>query len=297
MRERLAIGFIKMHGTGNDFIVVDGRSFLPVTEEWLKEKAPELCNRHFGIGADGILVILPSERADARMRIFNPDKSEAESCGNGIRCVARVLACHQGHQKGCVSIETLAGVQAVTYERESDGNFRFTVDMGPPILEPERIPTLLGDGRTALNVPIFCPPAGSFVGHCVSMGNPHLVIFAGAVDELPLERVGPFLENHPAFPKRTNVEFVEVLSRDRLRVRVWERGAGITLACGTGACASVVAAILTGRTDNTVTVSLPGGDLTIQWNGEGGVLMNGPAVEVFRGEVSVTRKGINFLKR
>ncbi|MCS7223466.1 MAG: diaminopimelate epimerase [Armatimonadetes bacterium] len=276
-----------MQGLGNDFVVIDGRRSLPVDPETIATLSVPWCDRHFGIGADGILLILPSDAADARMRIFNADGSEAESCGNGIRCVARVLAQEKGDRQGVVTIETLAGHQRVMYEKDGKGRFSFTVDMGPPILEPARIPTTLGNSSTALNVCLTVTGLGAFVGHCVSMGNPHFVVFTDSVGDLPLEVIGPALERHPAFPKRTNVEFAQVVSRNQLRVRVWERGAGPTLACGTGACATVVAAILTRRTGPQVTVALPGGELIIHWEGEGSVLMTGPAEEVFRGEIAV----------
>lgn len=274
-----------MHGLGNDFVVIGALDGLPLLEEQLGSFAQFVCDRHFGVGADGVIWLLPSKVADFQMRLFNPDGSEAEMCGNGIRCAAKWIYDRDYAKGKVVRIETLAGIKTVWIKAGNDKAIAITVDMGAPIFEPSHIPTTLGDGNEALEVPLHVEGIGAFVINAVSMGNPHCVIFAGAIDTLPLEVVGPKLEHHPAFPKRTNVEFVQVLSRTELQVRVWERGAGLTLACGTGACASLAAAVRTGRTERNAIVHLPGGDLEVDWRDDGHIYMTGPAVEVFRGEI------------
>ena len=278
------IVFVKMHGIGNDFVVIGALDDLPLPEEKLSEFARFVCDRHFGVGADGVIWILPSQVADFKMRIFNPDGSEAEMCGNGIRCAAKWFYDRDYAKGKAVQVETLAGIKTVWVQEENGEAVAVTVDMGEPIFAPSLVPTSLGEGSEAIEVPLSVEGAGTYIVSAVSMGNPHCVVFVNDVDNFPVETIGPRIEHHPAFPKRTNVEFVQVLSRNEMKVRVWERGAGLTLACGTGACASLVIASRTGRTDRKAKVHLPGGTLTIEWRDDGRIYMTGPAVEVFRGE-------------
>lgn len=278
--------FTKMHGLGNDFVVISALDGLPIPEERLPDFARFVCDRHFGVGADGVLWLLPSKKADFLMRLINSDGSEAEMCGNGIRCVAKWFYDRDYAKSETVQVETLAGIKTVWVQPERGQAVAVTVDMGEPIFDPSIIPTTLGSSGEALEVPLHVEGAGAFIVNAVSMGNPHCVIFADAIDKLPLEVIGPKLEHHPAFPKRTNVEFVQVLSPTKLKVRVWERGAGLTLACGTGACASLATAVRTGRTERKATVHLPGGDLEVEWREDSHIYMTGLAVEVFRGELT-----------
>lgn len=276
--------FVKSHGIGNDFIILDGLR-EPLEDMDLSGLAVRLCERHFGIGADGILLVLPSGRADYRMRIINSDGSEAEMCGNGIRCFARYLV-SRGLANDIVSIETLAGIKTVETSQGKD-DLLFTVNMGKPLLEAAEIPVFGYVGKVisqSLDV-----HGTAYDITCVSMGNPHCVIFVEdkSVDDVALSETGPKIEMHSAFPKKTNVEFAEVINRSEMKVRVWERGAGITLACGTGACASVVAGVLNGFVENQTEVHLPGGDLYIDWRSDGNVYMTGPAKEVFVGKIAI----------
>jgi len=279
------IVFVKMHGLGNDFVVIGALDELPLPEEKLGEFARFVCDRHFGVGADGVIWVLPSRVADFKMRIFNPDGSEAEMCGNGIRCAAKWFYDRDYAKGNTVQVETLAGVKTVWVQAEGGEAVAVTVDMGEPVFEQSLVPASLCEGREAIGVPLEVEGVGTFTASAVSMGNPHCVIFVNDVEDFPVETVGPKIEHHPAFPKRTNVEFVQVLSRNEMKVRVWERGAGLTLACGTGACASLAVAVKTGKTERKATVHLPGGALTIEWRDDGRVYMTGPAVEVFRGEL------------
>ncbi|AUT00028.1 diaminopimelate epimerase [Nostoc sp. CENA543] len=279
----MAIEFTKYHGLGNDFILIDNRaSKTPVLSP---EKAVQLCDRHFGIGADGVIFALPGEKdTDYTMRIFNSDGSEPEMCGNGIRCLAGFIADLEGisRNQDTYRIHTLAGV--ITPQLMPDGQIR--VDMGLPRLLASEIPTTLGgaDGKV-INQPLEVE-GKSWDVTCVSMGNPHCITFVPDVAAIPLETIGPKFEHHPVFPQRTNTEFIEVVSRDYLKMRVWERGAGITLACGTGACASLVAAVLNDKCDRAATVELPGGLLEIEWSElDQRVYMTGPAERVFTGKV------------
>ncbi|GAX38105.1 diaminopimelate epimerase [Nodularia sp. NIES-3585] len=278
----MAIEFTKYHGLGNDFILVDNRaSSLPLVTP---EQAIKLCDRHFGIGADGVIFALPGENgADYTMRIFNSDGSEPEMCGNGIRCLGRFIADLEGESrnKDSYRIHTLAGV--ITPQLMADGQVK--VDMGLPRLLAGEIPTTLGTPETkVINQPLEV--AGqTWEVTCVSMGNPHCITFVEDVAAIPLEIIGPQFEHHPAFPQRINTEFIQVLSRDYVKMRVWERGAGITLACGTGACAALVAGVLTGNCDRIATVELPGGCLQIEWSEiDQRVYMTGPAQLVFTGQ-------------
>ncbi|MGK7346100.1 MAG: diaminopimelate epimerase [Candidatus Nitrospinota bacterium M3_3B_026] len=272
--------FTKMHGLGNDFVVVDLRK---KKFPRLAEKARLICDRRFGIGCDQVIVIMKSRRADYRMRIYNPDGSEAEMCGNGIRCFAKYLWDRRDpviRRKKSLDVETPAGI---IRPRVAEGGM-VEVDMGEPVLDGEAIPSLF-KGRV-VDEPLAAVSKRYRIT-AVSMGNPHAVIFTDDVEGVNLERVGPAIENSQKFPNRTNVEFVEVKNRRRVKARVWERGAGATLACGTGACAVAVASALNGRTGRKVAVELPGGTLVIEWTRSNRVLMTGPAAEVFRGVMDV----------
>lgn len=276
--------FTKMHGLGNDFIVVAGEPKLPDNAAAL---AIELCNRFFGIGADGLVYILPSEKADFMMRIMNSDGSEAEQCGNAIRCVSKYVYDHGMTDKEEITIETIgAGVQKVQLSVQDGKVATVRVDMGQPILKGTQVPTTI-DQDVVLGHPIEVD-GREFRFTAVSMGNPHCVIYVDDAVSFDLQAWGPKLETHPLFPRKINVEFVTVKSRDYADMRVWERGAGPTLACGTGACATLVSSVLNGLTDRKATVSLKGGDLYIEWNEEDNhVYMTGPAQEVFHGTVGL----------
>ncbi|ABA22697.1 diaminopimelate epimerase [Trichormus variabilis ATCC 29413] len=280
---KMAIEFTKYHGLGNDFILIDNRASK--TPAITPEKAVEMCDRHFGIGADGVIFALPGENGtDYTMRIFNSDGSEPEMCGNGIRCLAAFLADLEGlsRNKDTYRIHTLAGV--ITPQLTPDGQIK--VDMGLPRLLAGEIPTnIAAADQKVINQPLEVE-GKTWEVTCVSMGNPHCITFVEDVAAIPLETIGPKFEHHPAFPQRTNTEFIQVVSRDYLKMRVWERGAGITLACGTGACASLVAAVLTGRSDRLATVELPGGPLEIEWSEvDQRIYMTGPADRVFTGKL------------
>lgn len=274
------MNFTKMHGLGNDFIVIEGERSLPNNAP---ELALELCNRYFGIGADGLVYILPSSTADFCMRIINSDGTEAEQCGNAIRCVAKYVYDNGLTDKEAITIETLgAGVQQVQLNVVNGEVETVRVDMGEPILNGLQIPTTI-DANPVINQSVEVD-GREFRFTAVSMGNPHCVIYVDDAASFDLAQWGPKLETHPLFPRKINVEFVTVRSRNYTDMRVWERGAGPTLACGTGACATVVASVLNGFTDRTAVVSLKGGDLNIEWNeADNHVYMTGPAAIVFRG--------------
>ena len=284
----MAIEFTKYHGLGNDFILLDNRhrSEPLVTPE----QAIKMCDRHFGIGADGVIFALPGQaNTDYTMRIFNSDGSEPEMCGNGIRCLAQFIAHLEAQEKGLTSadlvghkyrIHTLAGI--ITPQLED--NQQVKVDMGMPILSAQDIPTNLGTPENKVINQTLSVADSDWLVTCVSMGNPHCITFVDNVAEIPLEVIGPQFEHHTAFPQRTNTEFIEVVRPDYLKMRVWERGAGITLACGTGACAAVVAGVLTDNSKRNCTVELPGGCLQIEWSdSDQRVYMTGPATAVFTG--------------
>jgi diaminopimelate epimerase len=279
----MAIDFTKYHGLGNDFILIDNRQ--QPEPRITSQEAVAWCDRHFGIGADGVIFALPGQQgADYTMRIFNSDGSEPEMCGNGIRCLARFIgdleAAEQGDARSTYQIHTLAGLMVP--KLEADG--QITVDMGLPRLLAAEIPTTLAaPDQKVVNVPLEV--AGqSWDVTCVSMGNPHCITFVDDVTAISLEAIGPQFEHHSVFPKRTNTEFIQVVRPDYLKMRVWERGAGITLACGTGACASLVAGVLNGKCDRRATVELPGGCLLIEWSeADGHLYMTGPAQRVFEG--------------
>ncbi len=273
------IPFTKMHGIGNDYVVLDGFGPRPADPEAL---ARALLDRRFGVGGDGLLLVLPSDQADVRMRMFNVDGSEAEMCGNGLRCLVK-YAWERGRMtaKAEGTVETKAGILGWRVREADDRVESVTLDMGRPRRERREIPMSGPDGHVE-DEPLEVLDR-TFSVTAVSMGNPHAVTFVDDVDAFPLERYGPAVERHASFPRRTNAEFVEVVSPTELRQRTWERGCGETLACGTGACAVVVAAAATGRTKRDVVVHLRGGDLEVRWTKDDHVLLTGPAVEVFEG--------------
>lgn len=272
--------FIKMHGLGNDFVFLD--HFSVAADVDYPQLAKKLCHRQFGIGGDGLVVIMPSKVADARMRIINSDGSEPEMCGNGIRCFARYVYDQGLVRHNPIRVETLAGVLSVHLNIKEDRVEGARVDMGEPILRADLIP-VIGQGEPVVGETLQVL-GETFEYTAVSMGNPHCVIFVEDLVTLDFERFGPAIEKHLLFPRKTNVEFIEVNSRKDLTMKVWERGAGPTLACGTGACAAAVAAVLNNKTERTVTIHLPGGDLLIEWGLDNHVYMTGPATYVFKGE-------------
>lgn len=286
-----------MHGIGNDFILIEciGQA-CPSETESLRGLSERLCHRRFGIGADQLLLLYPSSIADFRMRILNADGTEVEMCGNGIRCLAKFIWDRKLSGKNILHIETLAGI--IKPEKTDD---MVKVDMGEPIFEPEKIPVNMsregvGDQEAARDSKLKTRDSKmvgdyslrikdrEFRVSCVSMGNPHAIIVVDDVSSFPVPYYGPLIETHPVFPKKTNVEFIQVLARKEIRMRVWERGSGETMACGTGASAAAVAATAKGLTDNAVTVHLLGGDLFIEWADDNHVYMTGPAATVFEGE-------------
>ena len=275
--------FTKMHGLGNDYIYVncfDQKIDNP------GELARKLSDRHYGIGSDGLVLILPSEKADFRMRMFNSDGSEAEMCGNAIRCVGKFVYDNRLTDKKTITVETLAGIKTLEMA-EKDGIIMLVrVDMGEPILEPARIPV-----KTDKNIFISekIDVSGQYFNvTCVSMGNPHAITYVDDVDNFPVDKIGPLMENHQLFPKRINAEFVQVIDRNTLKMRVWERGAGETMACGTGACAVLVASVLNGISERRATVKLLGGDLIIEWDEKTNkVFKTGPATTVFEGVIHI----------
>ena len=283
--------FIKMQGAGNDYIYVDCLDGH-FTED-PGQVARAISDRHFGVGGDGLVLIHPSQQADARMQMFNADGSEAEMCGNAIRCVAKYLYEESIVSKQQMTIETACEDLKLELRADNKHVYGVRVDMGCPVLEAEKIPTLLaGNPVVDQAISLEMAPAGleALRVTCVSMGNPHCVIFVEkATDDLVLG-IGPFIERDERFPKRTNVEFVEVIDRHRVRQRTWERGSGETLACGTGASAVCVAGALTDRTERKITNHLLGGDLEIEWAENDHVYMTGPAEEVFRGEWTIPKR-------
>jgi len=275
------VRFTKMHGLGNDYVYVN------CFEEQVDEPAAvarAISDRHFGVGGDGLILILPSDEADVRMRMFNADGSEGQMCGNGIRCLAKYAFEHGLAEANPMRVETAAGVKTIDLDVDEAGKVTAaTVDMGEPILDPSRIPVNIPQKRI-VDLPIRTSTRALKMT-CVSMGNPHAVIYIDDLQAVPLEEIGPELENHPLFPQRVNAHFVRADSQEEVTMRTWERGSGATLACGTGASAVCVAGVLTGRSGRTITAHLPGGDLRLQWRRQDNhVYMTGPAVEVFSGQ-------------
>ncbi len=281
------IDFWKMHGIGNDFIMLDDRNKTIAGHIDYSDLAVRLCHRRFGIGADGIILARHSDTHDIRFIIINSDGSEAQMCGNGMRCFAKYLYENNTLVKDEIKVQTLAGTVVPRIEEKQNGQVvSVCVDMGVPELAPAQVP-FVHDGDMALGVPIETRQ-GIISVSCVSMGNPHAVIFVNDLSLVDIETIGSIVENHPRFPEKTNVEFIEVLSRTALKMRVWERGAGVTLACGTGACAAVTAAHLTGRSQRQVRVHLDGGDLDIAWDESSGhIFKTGPAQTVFNGTIEI----------
>jgi diaminopimelate epimerase len=279
------VHFSKYHGLGNDFVLIDNRaSAEPLVTP---AQAARICDRNKGIGADGVIFALPAKAScDWEMRIYNSDSSEPEMCGNGIRCMAQFVAALEGTQglEKTFSIHTLAGKIVPTLLK--NGNIR--VDMGKPELVGQKVPTTLpaGENGRVINAPLNVGGIDWKVT-CVSMGNPHAVVFVDDLEGFDFPTIGPLFEKHSVFPKKTNTEFVQVLSRTHLKMKVWERGAGPTLACGTGACALLVAAVLCDKADRCCTVTLPGGDLQIEWKDDDTIIMTGPAEHVFSGSTRV----------
>ena len=273
--------FVKMQGIGNDYVYVDCiRQPMPSD---IASLATKISDRNFGVGGDGLILICPSDKADARMRMFNNDGSESEMCGNGVRCVAKFVYDHGIAKKTSLAIETGRGVLKLELETAGGKCHQVRVDMGEPILIAENIPTTLL-GTPPLEVPLVIDGVELKVT-CVSMGNPHCITFVNEITNDMVLGIGPKVEKHPAFPRRTNVEFVRVDNPGEITMRVWERGSGETLACGTGACAVAVAGVLTGRTNRSIIAHLRGGDLRLDWSKtDNHVFMTGPAVEVFQGE-------------
>jgi diaminopimelate epimerase len=274
-----------MHGLGNDFILIDGRE-TKLDDFDLKKLAIDMCDRHYGIGADGLLIAWPSTVAEVRMQIFNPDGSEAEMCGNGIRCFARYIYETAKQKKDVISIETKAGIRVPAIMKENDQISGVEVDMGEPRLKRSEIPMLGEEQEHVINEEIMLSHKACRAT-CVSMGNPHCVIFVKSFKDIDFLRDGPAIETAEKFPEGTNVEFARIQSQNEVEVKVWERGAGETLACGTGACAVVVAGVLNGLLNRKTTVNLPGGPLEIEWEEDNHVCMRGPAETIFKGEYIV----------
>lgn len=271
------IKFAKIHGLGNDYVLINA---LKENLSGIKfdDLARKMSNRHFGIGSDGIILILPSNKADFKMRIFNSDGSEAEMCGNGIRGFAKYVYEHGLTKNKEITVETLAGI---IKPKIIDG--MITVNMGEPVLDSKKIP-MICDKQKVINEDLKLKDGTVLKVTCVSMGNPHCIVFVETFG-MPVEKIGYEIEHHKAFPKKTNVEFIQIINKREIAMQVWERGAGVTLACGTGASAAVVASVLNGKTDRKVTVHLLGGDLNIEWNEkDNNVYMTGPAEEVYEGE-------------
>lgn len=275
--------FTKMHGLGNDYIYIN--TFEEEIEN-PEELSLKISDRHFGIGSDGIVLIMPSKTSDFRMRIFNSDGSEAEMCGNASRCVAKYVYDFGLTNKKEITLETIAGVKILKMQLKDGKVGKVTVNMGEPIIKSEDIPLLHNKEEVideALNI-----GRKEYRITCVSIGNPHCIIYVDKLSSFNLEKIGPKIENHKMFPKRINVEFVEIVDRKNINMRVWERGSGETLACGTGACATLVASVLNNYTDRKATLCLLGGDLEIEWNeSDNKVYMTGPATTVFRGEIEI----------
>ena len=275
--------FTKMHGCGNDYVYVN------CFEETVKnpeEAAKIVSDRHYGIGSDGLILICPSDKADFRMAMYNLDGSEGKMCGNGVRCIAKYVYDHHLTDKTRISLETLGGIKYLDLNIKNGKVETVVVDMGEPVLTPEDIPVAVSGDR-AVNIPLEVDGKVWYMT-CISMGNPHAVVFVDNTKDLDLEKIGPKFEKHPIFPEQVNTEFVHVIDRHTVDMRVWERGSGETLACGTGACATAMACILNHMTDDEVLIHLLGGDLLIRYNRETNhIFMTGPAAEVFSGEIDL----------
>ena len=276
--------FTKMHGCGNDYIYVNCME-MPLKNP--EKVAVFVSDRHFGIGSDGLILICPSDKADFRMAMYNADGSEGEMCGNGVRCIAKYVYDYGLTKKENISIETKGGIKYLDLTVEQDKVTSVKVNMGAPILRPEQIPVNLGE-ETCIDQPLSVGEKEYGIT-CVSMGNPHAVVFVEETASLSLEQIGPLFEHHGVFPNRVNTEFVQVLNRHEVNMRVWERGSGETLACGTGACATIVACVLNGKTESEITVHLIGGDLQLFYDEKNAtVWMTGPAAVICDGEIDVS---------
>lgn len=275
--------FTKMEGCGNDYVYVNG---FENKIENPNELSKYVSNRNFGVGSDGLIIINPSNVADFKMSMYNADGSEGKMCGNGIRCVAKYVYDNKMTDKTIITVETLSGIKTLVLNVEDDKVKTVRVDMGSPILEAKEVPVIF-DKNKVINEPIMIHN-NEYGITCVSMGNPHAITFVEDTDALEIEQIGPMFEKHEIFPDRVNTEFIQVIDRQTIKMRVWERGSGETLACGTGACASVVACVLNNKTDNAVTVKLLGGDLLIEYDVEKNtVFMTGPARISFTGEIEI----------
>ncbi|MCU0846652.1 MAG: diaminopimelate epimerase [Spirochaetes bacterium] len=272
--------FTKMQGTGNDYIFLNAAAAGVKNPEKLTR---EICDRHYGVGADGLILIMKSAGADFRMRIFNADGSEAEMCGNGIRCFAKYVYDHGMTDKKNITIETLSGLKRLELFTKNKKVSTVRVDMGEPILQRERIP-MIGEPGMVIDEILSLDDGIKFNITSLSMGNPHVVIFVEDIENFPVSKYGPVLENHSLFPQRTNVEFVRIVNENEIVQRTWERGSGETLSCGTGASAATTACILNKKTGRNLLVHLKGGDLQTEWNeSDNRIYLTGPAVEVFEG--------------
>lgn len=276
----MKFSFSKWHGLGNDFVIVNG---LNGQFDQYAQMAVEVCDRHFGIGADGLVFLLPSDIADFQMRIFNSDGSEAEMCGNVTRCMARYVYEYGLSEKLKITLETKAGIIKPELIFVDGMLSTIKVDMGEPRLKPSEIPMNASANDQIVNELLLIEDKDYHIT-CVSMGNPHCILFVDQIDQVDLSVIGPKIETHPAFPKKINVEFAQVINKHKIRMRVWERGAGITMACGTGACATLVAGVLNGKVERQAIIELDGGELSIEWGIDNHIYMSGPATEVFRGE-------------
>ena len=276
--------FTKMQGIGNDYVYVNCFEETVADPERVSEI---ISDRHFGIGADGLVLIMPSDKADFRMRMFNADGSEGNMCGNATRCIGKFVYDNHLTDKTSITLETRSGIKELTLYPENGRVKTVLVDMGKAVLKPADIPMNVS-GDTFINKPITVDGKEVFIT-AVSMGNPHAVTYVDDVDSLELEKIGPSFENHPLFPERVNTEFIKILDESTMQMRVWERGSGETWACGTGACAATAASVLNGYFphDKEITVKLRGGDLFITYKSDGTVLMRGPAETVFTGEIDV----------
>lgn len=280
----MTLHFTKMEGLGNDYIYIDCINHMPDDPAGL---AGSLSDRHYGIGSDGLILIRSSECADFMMDMYNADGSRSEMCGNGIRCVGKYVYEHNLTNKTGLTIETLSGVKYLKLLTDEKGVREVTVNMGTPILNPDHIPVLFGASDVICNE-TYVLDGNAYVISCVSMGNPHCILFADDIESIKLEELGPRIENAEIFPNRTNVSFVQIIDMKHIRMRVWERGTGETLACGTAACAALVACVLNGRTERSINASLKGGNLVVRWDEDNNcIYMTGPANTVYEGVIHI----------
>ena len=280
------IHFTKMHGLGNDFILVDAIN-QRISDEEIESLAKKLCNRNFGIGADGLVLVKKSDQTDLKMQIINADGSEPEMCGNGIRCFAKYVYDEKIIEKDIFSVETLAGIMVPGLILKEGNVVAVEVDMGEAVLESNKIPVQGLNPEKVINEPINIDDT-DYAVTCVSMGNPHAIVFVDNLESIDIENLGPKFEGNSIFPERINTEFVQVIDKNKATVRVWERGVGETLACGTGACAVTVAGVLNEKLERKSIIHLPGGELKIEWQeNDNHVIMTGPASTVFKGEIFI----------